>query len=155
MCWCVFCVIETIDRSDFQYTDNKMERQQRNTVSSTKTQTFSMRSSPYSPGLCLQSSFTGGLVLLCLSTEKLQYDNSIWVLLKKIFLVRVVLGFPKPLGVHRLFFFLAALWPLGLQWKEPNVMLSPERLLYGKAWIFKLFGAWCCLWSTWPSVFSA
>jgi len=44
---------------------------------------------------------------------------------------------------------------LGLQWKEPTVMLNPDRFLYGKAWIFKLSGAWCCLWSAQPSVSSA
>ena len=152
MCWCVFCVIETTDRSDCQYTDNKMERKQRNIVSNTKTQAILIRSSPYSLGPCLRSSFSGGLVLLCLWVEKLQYMDSIWVLLKQILLGRVVLGFPKPLGVHRFFFFLPALWPLGLQWKEPNVLLSLDRFLYGKAWIFKLSHSRCHLWSAWPSV---
>ena len=56
MCWCVFCVIEEMDRSDCQYTDNKMERQQRNTVSNTKAQTILIRSSPYSPRLRVRSS---------------------------------------------------------------------------------------------------
>ena len=77
-----------------------------------KDKQFLIRSSPYSPGLRLWSSFSGGLVLLCLTAKKLQYRDSMWVLLKQILLGRVVLGFPKPLGVHRLFFFLPALWPL-------------------------------------------
>lgn len=33
-------------------------------------------------------------------------------------------------------------------------MLSPDRFLYGMAWIFKLFGARYCCWSARPSVSS-
>ena len=54
---CVFCVIEATDRSDCQYTKNKMEIQQRNIVHNTKTQTILIRSSPYSPRLRLRSNF--------------------------------------------------------------------------------------------------
>ena len=57
MCWCVFCVIEATDWSDCQYTDNKMERQQRNTVSKHKDTRILLRRSPYSLGLRLQPSF--------------------------------------------------------------------------------------------------
>lgn len=109
---CVFCVIETMDRSDCQCTENKWKRQQRDIVSNKKTQTVLVRSSPYSLGLRLRSSFSGGLVWLCLIAEKLHSKDSIWVLLKQILLGRVVLGFPEPLRVHILFFFLPALWPL-------------------------------------------
>lgn len=50
--------------------------------------------------------------------------------MKQILLGKVVLGFPKPLEYTDLF-FLPALWPSSLQWKEPNVMLSPDIFLDG------------------------
>ena len=45
---------------------------------------------------------------------------------------RVVLGFPKPLGVHSLVLPTSSV-TLGLQLKDPTVMLNPDRFLYGKA----------------------
>ena len=64
---------------------------------------------------------------------------------------RVVLGFPKPLECTDSV-FLPALWPSGLQWREPNVVLSLDRSSLGWLESLKLSVARCCLWSDQPSV---
>jgi len=65
---------------------------------------------------------------------------------------RVVLGFPKPLECIDSV-FLPTLWPSSLQWKEPNVVLSPYRSSLGWLESLKLSGARWCLWLAWRSVF--
>lgn len=73
-------------------------------------------------------------------------------LLKQNLLGRVAFGFPKPLKCtdsfpHQLF-DLSDLW-----WKDPSVVLSPDKSSQGWLESLKLSGAQCFLWSAWPSVF--
>lgn len=55
-----------------------------------------IRSSPYSPGLHLQSNFQWWPCFIVPLGKELQYRDSVWVRLKQVLLGKVVLRFPKP-----------------------------------------------------------
>lgn len=99
-----------------------------------------IRSSPYPPGLHLQSSFPWWPYFIVSWSRELQWRSSIWVSWNRLawqggsWIAQVT-------RAHRLF-SLPSLWPLWCDWSSHGWLES-----------LKLSGARCYLWLVWPSVF--
>ena len=107
-----------------------MERQQRNTVSNTKTQTIFNKEFALFSRLRLQSSFSGGLVLLCLLAEKY---NTQYISPEVDFAWQGGSWIPQATWSTQTLVLPTSSVTLNLQWKEQTMMLNLDRFLYGKA----------------------
>ena len=129
---CVFYVIVATDRSDCQYTDNKMERQQRNKVSiHNETRNFNKEFTLFSRATSPVQLLVVALFYCAFKQRNYNTRTQCVFSCSRFYLVGWFLDSPSHLSTQTSSSY--QLCDLLVYRGEPNVVLSPDRFLYGKA----------------------